>query len=164
MRKKSQLYSREIIWQDILRVLLLLIILIVLKGMYNESNNINQNNILVPNFLIIAFIFCIVYGVNAFTTGNVVKNWVNYQIFDIVFNFVKSRKMISDDKAMVVTTKIFGAFILGLGFLLFFSTVPKISLFIILIKSSSQLSLFGTGSGLIIVAASVGWGIYKQED
>ena len=119
MRKKSQLYSREIIWQDILRVLLLLIILIVLKGMYNESNNINQNNILVPNFLIIAFIFCIVYGVNAFTTGNVVKNWVNYQIFDIVFNFVKSRKMISDDKAMVVTTKIFGAFILGLGFLLF---------------------------------------------
>ena len=119
MRKKSQLYSREIIWQDILRVLLLLIILIVLKGMYNESNNINQNNILAPNFLIIAFIFCIVYGVNAFTTGNVVKNWVNYQIFDIVFNFVKSRKMISDDKAMVVTTKIFGAFILGLGFLLF---------------------------------------------
>ena len=119
MRKKSQLYSREIIGQDILRVLLLLIILIVLKGMYNESNNINQNNILFPNFLIIAFIFCIVYGVNAFTTGNVVKNWVNYQIFDIVFNFVKSRKMISDDKAMVVTTKIFGAFILGLGFLLF---------------------------------------------
>ena len=87
--------------------------------MYNESNNINKNNILAPNFLIISFIFCIVYGVNAFTTGNVVKNWVNYQIFDIVFNFVKSRKMISDDKAMVVTTKIFGAFILGLGFLLF---------------------------------------------
>ena len=118
MRKKNKLNSRELILQDILRVLLLLVILIVLKGMYNESNSINQNEILIPNFLIIAFLFCLIYGIDAFTTGNVVQRWVNNQIFESVFNLVKSKKIISDEKAEVFTTKIFGTFILGFALLL----------------------------------------------
>jgi hypothetical protein len=86
--------------------------------MYNESNSINQNEILVPNFLILAFLFCLIYGIDAFTTGNVVQRWVNNQIFESVFNLVKSKKIISDEKAEVFTIKIFGTFMLGFAALL----------------------------------------------
>ena len=115
MRKKNKLNSIEKREQEILRVLLVFIFSIGFKGMYNESNNIDQNYILIPIFITVSFLFCLIYGVNAFSTGNIVKNWVNYQIFDSLANFIKIRKKVSDDKAITLTTKAFGIFMLSIA-------------------------------------------------
>ena len=123
MREKNKLNSREKIEQDILRVLIVLICSITIKGMYNESNNIDQNYILVPNFLIVSFLFCLIYGINAFTTGNVVQNWVNTRVFDALFIFIKTKKVISDDKAITLTTKLFGVVILIFAVILIISGI-----------------------------------------
>ncbi len=112
MRKKNKLNSIEKTEQEILRVLLVFIFSIGFKGMYNESNNINQNHTLIPLFIIVSFLFCIIYGLNAFATGNIVKNWVNDQIFNALVNFFKIRRAASDDKAITLTTKVFGIFML----------------------------------------------------
>jgi hypothetical protein len=77
MQEKIKLKGKEKLLQDILRVVLFSDFAVILKGMYNQSKNIDQDNILVPSFLILSIFFCSIYGINAFTSGNLVNNWAD---------------------------------------------------------------------------------------
>lgn len=115
MREKFDLNQKEEVQRKILFILLVSIFLIVIKGIYNQSNNINQDKVLTPAFLIASFSFCIIYSFNAFTTGNLVRNWSSYRIYNAIYNFLKNKKRMGDKEALRTTTKVFGFFTLGLA-------------------------------------------------
>ena len=55
------------------------------------------------------------YSFNAFTSGNIVKNWSSLLIFSAIFNRIKNKSLMPDEKAIKITTKIFGVFTLILA-------------------------------------------------
>lgn len=115
MREKFKLRPIEKIEQDILRVILILDFTVIAKGIYNQSNNIDQDNILFPAFLILSILFCLIYTINSFTAGNLVKNWASTEIYTFIFNFIKNKKTITDENAQRLTTRIFGFFTLAIA-------------------------------------------------
>ena len=80
------LTSNEKILREILRSLGVIIISIILIGISNQNRGVNQDYILVPLVYTVAEIFCILYIINAFTTGNLVRRWANDSIRTSVFN------------------------------------------------------------------------------
>jgi hypothetical protein len=132
MQQKRALNSIEIKEQEILRGLLVLLLATILKGLYNEAKNIDQNYVLVPALFIICILFCIIYGINAFTTGNLVNNWSNTQLFNVIFNYFRNKRELPADKAMRYTTRMFGVFTFSLAaictVLLFFFHFKKLPL------------------------------------
>lgn len=125
MREKFKLSSIEKIEQDILRVILVLDFTVIAKGIYNQSNNIDQDRILFPAFLTLSILFCLIYTINSFTTGNLVKNWASTEIYTFIFNFIKNKKTISDENAQRLTTKIFGYFTLAIAVVIILYIVLK---------------------------------------
>lgn len=123
MREMFELNSKEKTLQEILRGLLILIFSLIAKGMYNDYNRLDENYILVPAYLIFSEIFCIIYIVNAFTNGNLVRKWASTPIFNAIFFFIKRNSIMTDDKALKLTTKIFGVFILIIAILLFIAGI-----------------------------------------
>lgn len=123
MRQKFELNKVEQKMRKTLLLIMIAVTLLVVKGILNDSNDINQNNILAPSVLLLCIIFCTIYTINAFTTGNLVKNWSHPFIFELIIKFIKKSKSIEDKNAINVTTKIFGlfTFILGLLFLTIFT-------------------------------------------
>src|SRR5665647_3110811 len=115
MREKFELNAKEKTQRKILIVLIICIVLIIAQGIFNQSNNINQDAILYPAFLSLSVIFCTIYSINAFTSGNLVKNWSSPLIFTSIFNQIRSKNLMSDEKAAKITTKIFGFFTLILA-------------------------------------------------
>lgn len=115
MQKQNELNRKEKTQREIIKILIFLIVVIVIKGIYNQSNGIDQDYILFPAFLGISSIFCFIYTFNAFKSGNIVKNWANTKIFTFLFNHFKKNKLISDDIANKKAIKIFGLFIFVLG-------------------------------------------------
>jgi len=113
--KKSEPTLSEKKISKLVYILLVFIFLILVKGIFNQLNNINQDKVLAPVFLILCFIFCIIYSANAFTTGNLVRNWSSPLIFRSIFNKIKKRKVISDEMAVRKTTIYFGYFTLNLA-------------------------------------------------
>jgi hypothetical protein len=112
MQEKIKLKGKEKLLQDILRVVLFSDFAVILKGMYNQSKNIDQDNILVPSFLILSIFFCSIYGINAFTSGNLVNNWASTNIFNHIYNFFTYKLGFSSSKAQNYTIRIFGSFTL----------------------------------------------------
>ncbi len=110
MRKKFTLDIKEQLQRKVLNVLIVFIILVIVKGIFNQSNNINQDDILAPLFLGLTVVFCAIYSFNAFTSGNIVRNWSSLQIFSGIQNQLKNKTLMSDEKATRITIKIFGAF------------------------------------------------------
>lgn len=115
MIKKSEPTLSEKKISKLVYILLVFIFLILIKGVFNQLNNINQDKVLAPVFLILCFIFCVIYSANAFTTGNLVRNWSSPLIFRSIFNKIKKRKIISDEIAIKKTTFYFGYFTLNLA-------------------------------------------------
>ena len=107
-RNMFPLTSNEKILREILRSLGLIIFSIIFKGILNQNRGIDQDYILVPLVSTVAEIFCILYIINAFTTGNLVRRWANDSIRTSVFNFIKNKKQTSDEKTLELTTKAFG--------------------------------------------------------
>lgn len=68
MPEKFKLSAIEKIEEDILRIILVSDFTVIGKGMYNQSNNIDQDNILFPAFLILSILFCLIYTINSLTT------------------------------------------------------------------------------------------------
>ena len=110
MREKTGLNSKEKVLIEILRILLIFIAAILIKGMYNQSNHIDEDYFLVPAFCTLSEIFCLIYTFNAFTTGNLVRRWASTPIFTPLFHFIKSKNQLTDNKALNLTTKAFGIF------------------------------------------------------
>jgi uncharacterized membrane protein len=111
MEKRVQLSRNEKRQQTILLIIFIGVILVIVKGILNQSNHIDQDHILFPIFLIQSCIFCIVYSVNAFTTGNLVRKWGSHALFNFISDQVKNNKQsITDERAEKITAKIFGVF------------------------------------------------------
>ena len=107
-RDMFPLTSNEKILREILRSLILIIFSIILIGISNQNRGINQDYILIALFSTVAEIFCILYIINAFTAGNLVRRWANDLILAEVFNFFQNKKQTSDEKTLELTTKAFG--------------------------------------------------------
>ena len=119
-RDMFPLTSNEKILREILRSLLLIIFSVICIGILNQNIGIDKDYILVPLVSTVAEIFCILYIINAFTTGNLVRRWANDSIRTEVFNYIQNKKQTSDEKTLELTTKIFGLFmiaVLGLAIL-----------------------------------------------
>ncbi len=109
-RDSFPLNKNEKTLREILRALLVIIFSIILKGILNDSNRIKQDFILVPLCASACEIFCILYIINAFTTGNLVRRWANDSVFASLFNFIQTKKNTTDEKTIKLTTKAFGVF------------------------------------------------------
>ena len=107
------LTSNEKILREILRSLGVIIISIILIGISNQNRGVNQDYILVPLVYTVAEIFCILYIINAFTTGRLVRRWANDSIRIKVFNYIQNKKETSDEKTLELTTKVFGLFMIA---------------------------------------------------
>ena len=119
-RDMFPLTSNEKILREILRSLILITFSIILIGISNQYRGINQDYILVPLVCTVAEMFCILYIINAFTAGNLVRRWANDSIRTSVFNFIQIKKQTSDEKTLELTTRAFGIFmiaVLGLAIL-----------------------------------------------
>lgn len=123
MNHDTKLNSNEKKEQVVLRSLLLLIVLIVFKGIYNQNCGIDQDYILWPLFLTVTGLFCLIYSINAFTTGNLVKRWASDYIFKFMFTLLKRNKLRSDEEASKITTQLFGSFTLLIFISLFITGV-----------------------------------------
>ena len=107
-REMFPLTSNEKILREILRSLLIIIFSIILIGILNQNRGIDHDYILVPLVSTVAEIFCILYIINAFTAGNLVRRWANDLLLAEVFNFIQNKKQTSDEKTLELTTKAFG--------------------------------------------------------
>ena len=123
MTEKFKLNNIEQKMRKALLLIMITITMLVVKGILNDSNNANQNNILAPSVLLLCIIFCVIYTINAFTSGNLVKNWSHPLVFIFILDQIKNKKSFDNNKAISVTTKIFGifTFILGVFFLSIFA-------------------------------------------
>ena len=111
-REMFPLTFNEKILRKVLRSLILIIFSIIFQGILNQNRGIDQDYILVGLFSSVAEIFCILYTINAFTTGNLVRRWANDAIRTEVFNFIQNKKQTSDEKTLELTTKTLGIFMI----------------------------------------------------
>jgi len=123
MNRDIKLNSNEKKEQIILRSFLLFIAVIIFKGIYNQNCGIDQDYILWPLFLTVAGLFCLIYSINAFTTGNLVKRWASDYIFKFLFTLLKRNKLRTDDEASKLTTRLFGIFTLIISISLFVTEI-----------------------------------------
>jgi len=112
-REFFPLTKNEKILRTILRTILIIIFSIVIKGILNQNKGINQDYILVPVFTSATELFGILYIINAFTTGNLVRRWASDSILSAVFNFIQMKKNTSDEKTLELATKAFGIFMIA---------------------------------------------------
>ena len=113
-REFFPLTSNEKILREILRSLGIIIFSVILKGMFNQHNSIDQDHILVPIVCTAIELYCILYVINAFTTGNLVRRWASDAVLTSVYNFIQTKKQTSDEKTLELTTKTFGIFMIAL--------------------------------------------------
>ena len=123
MTQKFEVNKVEVKLRKALLLIMITITLLVVKGILNDSNEVNQNIILAPTVLLLCISFCTMYTLNAFTSGNLVRNWAHPLIFDFIFNQIKDEQSINNINAIKTTTKIFGVLtlILGIFFLSIFT-------------------------------------------
>ena len=122
MTPKYELNKVEERMRKALLLIMITITMLVVKGILNDSNNVNQNEILAPAVLLLCITFCIIYTINAFTSGNLVKSWSHPRVFELIRKQIK-KKSIDNENAINITTKIFGifTFILGVFFMSIFT-------------------------------------------
>ena len=113
-REMFPLNPNEKILREILRIILLVIFSATIKGCFNQSNNIDENYILVPIVSTASELFCMFYIANAFTSGNLVRRWANDSAFASLFNFIQPKKNTTDEKTVKLTTKAFGIFAIAI--------------------------------------------------
>ena len=130
MKEIFKLSPVEKIAQKTLQILLLLFAIVMLKGFYNQEYKIDQNFILIPCVYGIGILFLLIYTINGFTSGNIVRNWIisnrlSGPVFHSILSIIKNCNKLTPDNAIIMTTRIFGSvsmcitFFLTYKFLLF---------------------------------------------
>ena len=128
MKEIFKLSPIERIAQKTLLILLILLVVIMLKGIYNQEYKIDQNFILIPCMYGIGILFLIIYTINGFTTGNIVRNWIisnrlSGPVFHSILSIIKSRNKLTPDNAIILTTKIYGSFTLCAAIFLMYKSL-----------------------------------------
>ena len=128
MKNIFQLTPIEKITQKTLLILLLILAVVIIMGVYNQDNENDQNFILVPCMYVIGLLFLIIYTINGFTSGNIVRNWIignklTGPVFHSILTIIKSRNKMTPDNAIILTTKIFATFSMCLAFFLGFKFI-----------------------------------------
>ena len=123
MKEIFKLSFIEKIAQKTLQVLLLLFAIVMLKGFYNQEYKIDQNFILIPCVYGIGILFLLIYSINGFTSGNIVRNWIignrlSGPVFHSILSIIKSHNKMMPDNAIIMTTRIFGSVSMCITFFL----------------------------------------------
>ena len=112
-REFFTLTNNEKMLRDLLRVLAMLIFAVIVKGIFNQNSEVNQDAFLVPSMATLSQLFCVLYAYNAFTTGNLARRWANAALFAVLFNGIQSLFKTDDERTLVLATRAFGVFIIG---------------------------------------------------
>ena len=107
-RELFPLNRYEKILREIFRILLLIIFLAIAIGCFNHSNNIDDDKILVPMIFTAGEMFCLLYIINAFSSGNLVRRWANDNLLLSVYNIIQKRGHYSYKRTMALATKTLG--------------------------------------------------------
>lgn len=65
-------------------------------GIFTQFRHININNILVPAFLFSCISYLIIYAVNGFENGNLIRKWTPSYIY-VVVSFLTTKLLYKDD-------------------------------------------------------------------
>lgn len=130
MREYFQLNSKEKKQEWLMLTFAILSFVIIAKGIYNQYYKIDQDYILVPLYALICSGFFLIYGINAFTKGNLTAKWTPRYIFQIVCFLTKTIGSITQEKARNFSIKLLGS--LGL--------IISAGLFVIAIISLTMLN------------------------
>lgn len=122
-RNTFKLTLQEQKTEPVLWGLLAISAIAVIKGISNEKSGIDQDFILWPLFSTAFGMFCLIYGINALTTGNLVRKWMTPFVFNPLFSLIKKRNRISNDEALIKTTRFLGIVVLFIAVSLFISEV-----------------------------------------
>lgn len=122
-RNTFKLTLQEQKTEPVLWGLLAISAIAVIKGISNEKSGIDQDFILWPLFSTAFGLFCLIYGINALTTGNLVRKWMTPFVFNHLFSLIKKRNKISNDEALIKTTRFLGIVVLVIAVSLFISEV-----------------------------------------
>ena len=125
MKEIFKLSPIEKIAQKTLLILLLVLAIIILKGIYNQEYKIDQNFILIPCMYGIGIFFLLIYTINSFTSGNIVRNWIignrlSGPVFHSILSIIRSRNKMSPDNAIILTTRIYGSVTMCITLFLFY--------------------------------------------
>ena len=125
MKEIFKLSPIEKVAQKTLLILLLLLAIVMIKGFYNQEYKIDQNFILIPFVYGIGILFFLIYSINGFTSGNIVRNWIisnrlSGPVFHSILSIIKSRNKMTPDNAIILTTKIYGSVTMCITLFLFY--------------------------------------------
>ena len=125
MKEIFKLSPIEKIAQKTLLIFLLLFAIVWLKVIYNQESKIDQNFILIPCMYVIGILFLMIYTINSFTSGNIIRNWIignrlSGPVFHSILSIIKSRSKVTPDDAIVLTTRIFGSVTMCITLFLFY--------------------------------------------
>ena len=129
MKEIFKLSPIEKIAQKTLRMLVLLLAIIWIKVIYNQEYKIDQNFILIPCMYLIGIAILMIYTINSFTSGNMVRSWImgnnrfSGTVFHSMLMFIKRNNKITPDNAIIFTTRIYGSFSMCITFILLYKLV-----------------------------------------
>jgi len=90
MREYFQLNPKERKQEWLMLTFAISSFVIIAKGIYNQYYKIDQDYILVPLYTAICSGFFLIYGINAFTKGNLTAKWTPHYIFQVVSFLTKT--------------------------------------------------------------------------
>lgn len=122
-RNNYKLQIKEKQQQTALRFLLFIIVVSIIKGIYNSSRNIDQDSLLMPLLLFASSFFCLIYGINAITKGNLVKRWMNEMVFSALISLISKNSKREEHVNISNAAKFIGIIMLTLSACLFVSAV-----------------------------------------
>lgn len=108
MREYFQLNSKEKKQEWLMLTFAILSFVIIAKGIYNQYYKIDQDYILIPLYTAICSGFFLIYGINAFTKGDLTAKWTPNYIFQVVCFLTKSIGSVTQEKAKNFSIKLLG--------------------------------------------------------
>jgi len=120
MKEYFELNRKEKRQEWLLLSVSILLFLIVIKGVYNQEHNIDQDNILIPLFFLFGGIFFLIYGMNGLRKGNLTPKWTPFLLFQIALFLTKRLTSLTEENTREFVKKIMGilGLIIGTGLLI----------------------------------------------
>ncbi|HKZ68275.1 MAG TPA: hypothetical protein VJ111_18030 [Chitinophagaceae bacterium] len=120
MKEYFELDPNEKKQEWLLLSLAILVFLIIIKGVYNQQYNIDQDRILLPLLFFIGGTFFFIYGLNGLGKGNLTPKWTPFLIFQISIFLTKRFTSLSAEKARQFVKRSLGVLglLIGIGLLI----------------------------------------------